>query len=254
MARGPAQDDRQLFAESALTTLRTAAAELSWLLSRGYASHAALELVGNRHDLWARQRTAVLRCSCSDEQAATRRSRSLAPAALAGRALAIDGFNLLIVAESAFAGGVLLRGRDGVLRDMASVHGSYRRSEHTLVAATAIGERLAALGPSAVRWVFDRPVSNSGRLATTLGELARERGWPWTIELDFNPDKRLVALVQQTGEKAGDRAGEGAPVIASGDAWILDQVPAFVDLAADLVMQRCPQAWLVDLDLPTAIA
>src|SRR5690606_15874791 len=232
MARGPAPDDASLFAAAELPRLRTAVAELAWLLDRGYAERSALALVGNRHDLEARQRTAVLRCVCSDAQRERRRAHRIEPEAVAGRALAIDGFNVLIVVESALAGGVLLRGRDRMIRDLASVHGSYRRNDRTLAASVAIGERLAALAPSSVTWLLDRPVSNSGRLELALRELATERGWPWTIELDYNPDRRLADF-------------EGP--VATGDAWILDHAEQFVDLADAVVAERCPGAWIIDL-------
>src|SRR6266404_1471952 len=45
--------------------------------------------------------------------------------------LLIDGFNLILTLESALGGGVMLVGRDGCYRDMASVHGTYRRVEET---------------------------------------------------------------------------------------------------------------------------
>lgn len=231
--RGAGPDDKALFAERELPRMRTAMAELAWLLNRGYAETSALKLVGDRHELRARQRTAVLRCVCTDAQLDRRRARVLEPAAIAGQPLALDGFNVLIVVESALAGGVVLRGRDGFLRDMASVHGSYRRGEQTLAASVAIGERLATLGPSSVTWLLDRPVSNSGRLKAALDELAAERGWAWTIELDYSPDRRLA---------------EFDGVVASGDAWILDNAERFVDLTAEVVAACCPSAWIVDLD------
>lgn len=232
MPRGPAQDDAQLFAASEVPRLRTAVAELAWLLNRGYAETSALKLVGDRHELRARQRTAVLRCVCTDAQVQARRQRRLTLPEVAGRALALDGFNVLIAVESAMAGGVLLRGRDAVIRDLASVHGSYRRGEQTLAASEAIGELLAALAPGSITWFLDRPVSNSGRLKTALDELAAARGWDWTIELDHNPDRRLAAH-------------DG--VVATGDAWILDNAARFVDLAAAVISACCPGAWIIDL-------
>ncbi|MFO7561302.1 MAG: DUF434 domain-containing protein [Enhygromyxa sp.] len=233
MARGPAPDDPSLFATAELPRLRRAVAELAWLLDRGYAEGSALKLVGDRHNLRARQRTAVLRCVCSDEQLERRRAHQVELDAIAGRELALDGFNVLIILESALAGGVLLRGRDRFLRDMASVHGSYRRTEQTLAASVAIGERLAALAPSHVTWLLDRPVSNSGRLKAALDELAAERGWPWTVELDYHPDRRLAGF-------------DG--VVATGDAWILDHAAQLVDLADAVIAGCCPAAWIVDLD------
>jgi hypothetical protein len=233
MARGPAPDDLSLFAEAELPRLRTAVSELAWLLDRGYAERSALELVGNRHNLRVRQRTAVLRCVCSSAQLERRRAHRIALDQVAGQPVALDGFNVLIVVESAMAGGVLLRGRDRFLRDMASVHGSYRRAEQTLAASVAIGEQLAALAPSSVTWLLDRPVSNSGKLEAALAELAAERGWPWTIELDYHPERRLAGF-------------DG--VVVTGDAWILDHAARLIDLADAVIAACCPSAWIVDLD------
>lgn len=229
---GPAQDDARLFADSELPAMQAALAELSWLLNRGYAETSALKLVGDRHGLRARQRTAVRRCVCTDAQLERRHAHRLAPAAVAGRPLAIDGFNVLIAVESALAGGVLLRGRDRSIRDMASVHGSYRRNEHSHPATLAIGEVLAVLAPSAVSWLLDRPVSNSGRLAAALAELAEQRDWSWTIELDYDPDRRLAGF---------------AGVVATGDAWILDSAAAYVDLADAVIAGIHPAPRIVDL-------
>lgn len=234
MGRGPAGDDAKLFSDAQRPALRTAVAELAWLLDRGYAVSSSLKLVGDRHELRARQRTAVLRCTCTTAEAAARFARRLTASAVAGRPLAIDGFNVLIAIEAALAGGVLLRGRDGALRDMSSVHGSYRRTEHTVAASEAIGEVLAGLAPTSVAWLLDRPVSNSGRLKLALAELAEARGWRWDIELDYDPDRRLAVF-------------DG--VVATGDAWILDQAQAHYDLAAAVVAARCPGAWIVDLGL-----
>lgn len=233
MTRGPAQDDAQLFGASAIPRLRTAVAELAWLLNRGYAETSALKLVGDRHELRSRQRTAVLRCVCTDVQIELRQARQLALEAVAGQPIALDGFNVLIIVESALAGGVVLRGRDRVIRDMASVHGSYRRGEQTLAASVAIGECLAKLGPSSITWLLDSPVSNSGRLKVALAELAEQRGWDWNIELDQNPDRRLVAY-------------DG--VVATGDAWILDNASRFIDLAAAVIHTAARDAWIIDLD------
>ena len=258
MGRGPAQEDTRLFGPGQVAGLNRAVGDFAWLLSRGYAETSALKLVGDRYALRTRQRTAVLRCTCTDAQAHARVDRRIDlradPDGLRGRELAVDGFNVLIAVESAMAGGVILRGRDGAIRDLASVHGSYRRSDQTLAALEAIGERLEVFGPRVVRWFLDRPVSNSGRLKTAIVELAQARGWPWSAELDFNPDRRLVALAPQddSGDDSGDESGDehgdpGQVVVATGDAWILDNTARHVDLAAAVIEAAVPDAWLLAL-------
>src|SRR5579884_1149594 len=94
--RGAHPDDRRLFAESQLPTLRTATAELSWLLTRGYPISASLKLVGDRHGLGERQRVAVSRAACSDTSREKRQATRLPLESLQGANVVVDGFNLLI--------------------------------------------------------------------------------------------------------------------------------------------------------------
>jgi hypothetical protein len=230
--RGRHPADDELFAERHRPALRAAVADLSWLLDRGYAENAALQLVGDRHGLRARQRLAARRCACSDAQRLSRRERTLPLDTLDGRPVAIDGFNCLITLEAAFSGGVLLRGRDGALRDLASVHGSYRQVEETSAAIVAVGRLLAGRSSAEVRWYLDRPVSNSGRLRAHLLEMASAHAWPWTVCLLDAPDRMLAA--------------SGA-VVATSDSWILDRCRSWVDLPA-AILASGPMA-IVDLDV-----
>jgi hypothetical protein len=206
--------------------------DLCWLRSRGYAETASLVLVGNHYQLTVRQRQASCRCSVSDAAAAARAAAEVPLAALAGQPLVVDGFNVLVTVESALAGGVLLRGRDHCLRDMASVHGSYRRVAETEPALIAIGETLTAAGAADTHFLLDRPVSNSGRLKTRMLALAAERGWPWSVDLVMNPDRELAATTQ---------------AIATADAWALDQGGPWVNLAAAVVAAHVSDAWVITL-------
>ena len=231
--RGPHPDDRELFAANAVPALRDAAAHLSWLQSRGYAWASALKLVGDRFQLTERQRTAVLRSSCSDGSLARRRQSSVPAAEVRGRELHVDGFNLLTTVEAALSGGVVLRARDGCDRDMASMHGSYRRIAETRPALVHIGEVLAELGAGPCRWLLDSPVSNSGRLGTIIREIAAERGWSWETELVANPDPLLIASPE---------------VVASADSVILDGCGRWLNLAREVVTRRVRRAWVISFE------
>src|SRR5436853_428421 len=120
--RGAHPEDPHLFGASAIPFLRAATADLSWLLSRDYATPSALKLVGDRYNLTQRQRTAIMRAACSDQAMGQRRARLVDTAS----AIEIDGYNLLTTIEAALGGGVILGCRDGTFRDMASIHGTYR--------------------------------------------------------------------------------------------------------------------------------
>jgi hypothetical protein len=212
--------------------LQQAAEHLAWLWERGYAERSSLALVGDRFRLVSRQRDAVRRCACSDEQLA-RRARARVPLeALSGRALAVDGFNLLITIESALGGGVVLVARDGCFRDMANLRGTWRRVVETHAAIEHVGDVLDALGPSEVVWHLDHGVSNSGRLRGLLEQIAEARGYPWRALLTEGVDAQL---------------GRSHAIVVSADSGILDTCAQWTNLARAVVLERVPHAWLVPL-------
>ena len=232
--RGAHPKDAQLFSQAALSALRSAVGELSWLLSHEYPVRAALALVGDRHGLTVRQRQAVRRCACSDAQLVERRERRASPVTMPGAQVWVDGFNVLTTIEAAFGGGVLLMARDGALRDMASMHGSYRPVEETGPAIEAVAELLEDRKVKRCRWFLDAPVSNSGRLASILREFAAERRLSWEVEVTRDPDQALVAAPADV-------------LVASADSQIMDGAPMTWQLARETVGGIQPTPWIVDL-------
>lgn len=230
--RGQHPEDAKLFDAKQLPVLCRAVTDLSFLLSRGYAEKAAQKLVGDHYQLDVRQRRAVLGASCTENSIARRRAHEASAAALAGCNLHVDGYNILIVIECALSEGVLLRGRDGCVRDLASIHGSYHAVEETLPAVRLLGNAIANLHVAHTRWFFDAPVSNSGRLrALFLGE-AEARGWPWSVELTSNPDRDLAV---------------SRDIVATSDSWILDRAEHWFNLAAAAFTLLSPRPRVLDL-------
>jgi hypothetical protein len=201
-------------------------------MGRGYAIVAAMKLVGDRYGLTQRQRLAVSRAACSDEQRATRQSRCLPFEEAAGKSLIVDGFNLIITIEAAMSGGLLIRARDLCIRDLSSVHGSYRSVEETDRAIRLVGEVLSSIKPAGVSWLLDSPVSNSGRLAQRIKEAAAQASWPWTVETVFNPDK----LIQSS-----------TSVAVTSDSAILDHATLWLNLNHHLITRYLSDSWLIDL-------
>ena len=230
--RGPHPEDEELFSPSTWTALRAATSDLSWLLTRGYAINSALKIVGDRYSLAARQRTAVARCACSDEAIIERQKHRVEPDAIFGEELWIDGYNVITSVEAALAGGVILHARDGCYRDMASMHGSYRKVEETIPAIRLLGELIDEIGVASCHWLLDSPVSNSGRLKTMLLEIARDNNWNWQIELVRDPDYDLSRIDH---------------VVASADSQILDRAARWFNLARLAIDQRIPTARFMDL-------
>jgi len=233
--RGPHPQDAALFSEEIHGTLRHAVRDLSWLRTHGYAEPSALKLVGDRYQLRARQRVAVGRCACPDRAMAQRESRRMKPEAVEGTVLELDGLNVLTTVEVALAGGVLLLGRDGCMRDMASFHGNYRLVRETERAVEIVLGVLDWLRPSEVRIYLDRPVSNSGRLASTIRTAAMEHSANVEAILSSRVDEILKA---------------SSGVVATADSAILDACGPWLNLARVAVEQHRPELdrfWLLDL-------
>lgn len=230
--RGPHPADGELFAAKHHDALRQATADLSWLWTRAYSQTASLKLVGDRFQLTERQRLAVARSACSDQSLAHRNETHCDADGLVGGDLHIDGFNLLTTIEAALAGGVLLIGRDGCIRDMASMHGSYRKVSETIPAIETIGRVIADLQLGRCLWLFDKPVSNSGRISQIIRETAREHGWNWDVEVHADPDAQLIA---------------SDAVVVSADSVVIDGCDVWFNLAARVVGELSSASTIVDL-------
>lgn len=230
--RGAHPADHELFGPDQMRKLRRAVGELSWLLSRGYNITSSLKLVGDRHGLRERQRLAVSRSSCSDQDKKRRKDHRVSVEQLQYQPVIVDGFNLIITLEAALSKGPLLIGVDESIRDLSGVHGSYRSVQETDRAISMVGEALEDLGASSVQWLLDRPVSNSGRLAAKIADVGRQREWPWNVEVVLNPDSIITS----------------SPAVAiTSDSSVLDQVERWADLKSYLLARQIPDAWLVDL-------
>jgi hypothetical protein len=230
--RGPDPRDREAFGEPSRPALHGAVADLCWLLGRGYAPVSALKLVGDRWRLTERQRQAVRRAACSDEARERRLAHQVMPDSVAGKDLVIDGFNVLTTIEAAVGGAVVLICRDTTCRDIAGIHGSYRKVAETVPALERVITLLVGLGVHRCRWLFDRPVSNSGRIRSLILKQAAEWSLDWSAELVDDPDRVLK---------------DSLVIVAAADSGILDGGPPWFNLARIVIETTCAQAMVVDL-------
>ncbi|MEL6345015.1 MAG: DUF434 domain-containing protein [Myxococcota bacterium] len=215
------EDDSTRFGPDAIPTLQVATADMGWLLERGYAATASLKLVGDRHALDRRQRKAVMR-GCAAPSVAT--ARQDARRSIDDTDVAIDGFNVLVTLETAHRGGPLFRGADGLLRDLAGMHGKYK--DNPRIEAIIDQLRVLLQPARSVRWVLDRPVSNSGALAGRL---------------------RAAGFDQVALTDLADRAlAESGCAVATADGPLLDRAGQGVDVVSPIVAQMA-SPWIVPL-------
>lgn len=228
--RGPHPQDGKLFCRENTAALRQAAADYSLLLTKEYPQNASLKLVGDKFELTERQRLAVMRSSCSDVQLAGRLARQIQPAELAGRDILIDGYNNLITIEAALSGAFVFIGRDGCMRDLAGLHGTYRKVSETVPAIELINNVLTELSVKSVYWLLDKPVSNSGRLKKIIESQAVDA--ELEVKLVNNPDTELI----QTGK-----------IAATSDGDVLDKTKLWVNLTKFVIERFVKNVCTIDL-------
>ena len=123
---------------------------------------------------------------------------------------------------------------DGSYRDIASIHSTYRKTDHTKTALLLIGKHLEQLEVPEVFWFFDSPVSNSGKLKVMMHEIAEENKWNWDIQLVYNPDKAVVAQKM---------------IAISSDSWVMDRVSVYFNLNRMIIDSMQPQPPILNFEI-----
>lgn len=219
--RGKRSEDEGLFGSlKAQTNLQQALEDMYFLLSKDYPIKSSLALVGNRYRLKARQILALQGMSCSKQDIQNRKNKELKDGDIDGKTIYLDGFNILILFESLLSGAYIFKGLDGCYRDISSVHGTYKRVNQTEAVLILVGQTLQKLKAEKIVWIFDTPISNSGRLKILCYEIAEAHNFKWDIYLENSPDKFLI---------------ENCRLAASSDAWVINECTSWFNLGAYII-------------------
>ncbi|MCF8043731.1 MAG: DUF434 domain-containing protein [Desulfarculaceae bacterium] len=211
-----------------LEPLGQAAQDLRYLLGRGYPRELGLKLTGDRWGLDADQRQVLRRGVLAPELARARRERLLPLAALKGRAVGVDGHNVIITLESALTGAVLVEADDGPVRDIGQRGRNYGPGPHTEAAARLMIDALAEAGAARAVILLHAPLPFSGQLAGVVRQVMERAGLAGQASAVTAPEKELAAF-------------EG--IVVSGDGPLIDTVSRPLDLAGAIIrgMEPCPQ-------------
>lgn len=231
--RGPGPKDDGLFAPDQIQLFSRAAYDYCWLLDKEYTPKAALKLVGDHFKLKERQRKALDRC-CQPQSLINEMQPGEIrdPQKLTGQPLIIDGFNLLIILEAGLGGAPVFKGRDGLIRDISGLHGSYRKISETPRAIALVASFVKKFSTGPVLWVFDKPVSNSGRLAQLVQQIGHENQLLWETELCDQTDSRIANSGQ---------------IVASSDSQILARCHRWYNLCGHLMAHHIDNKWFIDI-------
>lgn len=222
--RGKNTGDDTLFgSEKQISKLKLAVEDMRYLLTREYPEKATSDLVGNRYRLKTRQLQALRGASASDSQLSNRESKHVETLDLKGQTAYLDGFNVLILLESLLSEAYIFEGLDGCFRDLSGVHGTYKRVNQTVRAIELTAAFYKKNQIQKLVWIFDKPVSNSGRIKQIILEFAEQNQLNWEADLQFSPDKFLA---------------ESSEIIISSDAWILDHCKKWFNLIGYLIHEE----------------
>lgn len=228
--RGYVDKDEELFGGSQRAKILSAANDARWLMNRGYSAESAITFTSNHYLLTSRQRMAIFRSILNDEDKTTRLKKEILKP---GTEVLIDGLNIIITLETALSHSLVLRGDDGVLRDVAGLHGTYRIIDKTAKAIEQILQTLSNLDVRNATFILDKPVSNSGSLKQLILEISRNFNLKVVVELDMNPDQIFV-------DKENVISSDG-PVILRSSSWF--------NLNSMIVRDMIPYTWVFNFEL-----
>ncbi len=203
--------------------LKRAAEDVRYLLDRGYPRESAARFVSDHYRLPEEQRFALIRVVVPTELARERMAKMLPQKALQGKAVFVDGYNVLITVESLLGGMPVYKSDDGFLRDTQGIFRSYKASDITAPALSEILGFLSRAAPFEVEILLDQQISMSGRLASRIREMMSECGIPGTARTVRDVDRRL-------------KSAEG--IIATGDGNVIDAVSCVVDIPGQIALKR----------------
>lgn len=230
--RGYIPEDEKQFKGRQLEFLKRAADEVQFLLDQGYDIKPTTTFVGNHYMFSERQRLALARSVSSKEWVSRRNEKELLRKGLQNlpQTVHIDGFNTIITLEVALSGSPIFACRDGVLRDLAGLRGTYRIIDKTQIAVELLLEQLKFLHISIACFYLDAPVSNSGRLSSLIRQCAEKH--------DILVEVQIITDV--------DHVLEQLPGVISGDAIILNRCMSWLNILPEIVAQ-IETVWKIQL-------
>lgn len=229
-ARGFVPTDEKEFNQNSMLILRKAQRDILFLIERGYPIKSASTFVGNHYLLSERQRLAVVRATTPKNTVEMRQKKQI-KGEMKGKKVLIDGLNLIITLEVALSQTTLICCMDGTIRDLAGLRGTYRLIDKTDEAIKLIGHKLMELKIEEAVFFLDSPVSNTGRLKQRIYDVLTDFPFKTTVELVNNAD----VLIEKQEH------------VISSDAIVLNKCISWINLAAEIVQEKIPQANCIDL-------
>jgi hypothetical protein len=196
-----------------------AAADVRYLLDRGYPQKGAVGFVCAHYRLGEESRYLLSRIVLSHEVSEKRKTKFLPCDKIEGSGILIDGYNIIIGLESILDKKAYLCD-DGVIRDIKGISRNYKVFENTETAIELILQFLKENNPSYVCFLLDSQISKSGLLAGTLRGKISDFG----LKGDARTSKHVDYDLKSSKH-----------IVASSDGVIIDEAETVVNFLSCLV-------------------
>ena len=165
----------------------------------------------------------LLRNIVPADTALLRMAKSLRLESVRGRSVFLDGYNVIITAESLMAGFPVYLCDDGLVRDTRGYFRRYKSSQFATSALCEILDLLAEAAPSRLEVLLDQQVSRSGDLASIVRAMMGER--------HLLGDARCVRDADHQLKICGG-------IVSSSDGNVIDAATNIIDLPAEIARRR----------------
>ncbi len=182
-----------------------------------------MRFVSDHYRLPEEQRFVLIRVVVSSKAAAERKEKIIPLEMLRGKILFVDGYNVLISAESILGGKHVYLCDDGLIRDTQGIFRSYKNSDLTKIALDAVLELLVRACPDRVEVLLDQQIGMSGALAAMMRQIIAEDGIAGTARTVQDVDRQLK-----------DCGG----IVATSDGNVIDAATQVVDIPAEIARRR----------------
>lgn len=213
------------------------AADIRSILRWGYPKFATIRFVADHAGLDARERQVLIRVVLPPDRTVSRAKKKLKYDRIRGRALLIDGYNVLLSVDSLLKGEIMWLCDDSFIRDTRFYFGKAKHADDIEEALEELLSFLAETGPKSVTILLDSQISRSGELAGIIRNRLKEKGIPGEARTSKHVDFDLKTAGKSSGEIFGNDSEE-KPVIATSDGIIIDAVSEVIDIPACLMEKK----------------
>jgi len=171
-------------------SVRQAARDYLWFLSKGYPQKASLKLVGDKFMLSGELRQVLYRGVAAEQLAKLRQAKI--GSVSAGDHILIDTYNVLFTVNNYLLGKHLFICNDGLLRDAGEMRGRIVNKPQFSRSVSLMLEFLQDWKGITLIHYLDQPIAFSGQLAKQLSRDMAEMGIVGQAEVVKSPDRKLM--------------------------------------------------------------